>query len=160
MRDEYLRIGQVSAHTGLGPKTIRYYEEIGVIPKPKRQHTGYASAGYRLYSSQDVERLRMIQGARLLGLSLAEIRSLLPSLNGKKARAVLSRVLDQRLAAVRDKLKDLELKRTRLEQIKAVIMKEHAKSHESCCDPFCGPNVCPPSVVKIGPALEEVPNRA
>ncbi|MDA2924314.1 MerR family DNA-binding transcriptional regulator, partial [Acidobacteria bacterium AH-259-L09] len=43
-------IGEVAAKTGLNPKTIRYYEEVGLIPKPRRRHTGYASAGYRRYS--------------------------------------------------------------------------------------------------------------
>jgi DNA-binding transcriptional MerR regulator len=69
---EILHIGQVGKLLGLNPKTIRYYEEIGLLPKPKRTR-----GGYRLYSPADVERINFIRQARALGLSLDEIRGLL-----------------------------------------------------------------------------------
>jgi len=64
-------IGEFAQHAGLNPKTIRYYEEIGLLPPPPRNE-----AGYRLYSVQDLTRLRFVQRAKLLGLGLAEVKQL------------------------------------------------------------------------------------
>jgi DNA-binding transcriptional MerR regulator len=66
-----LTIGQFARRAGLNPKTIRYYEEIGLLPPPPRN-----DVGYRLYSDQDLPRLRFVQRAKMLGLSLAEIKQL------------------------------------------------------------------------------------
>lgn len=67
-----LRIGQLAELAGVNPKTIRYYESIGLLPEPAR-----SSSGYRLYSSGDTDRLRFIRRAKALGLSLEEIREIL-----------------------------------------------------------------------------------
>jgi len=61
-----LTIGEMSAELNLNPKTIRYYEEVGLLPEPRR-----SESGYRLYSRKEVERLRLVKRAKLLGLSLA-----------------------------------------------------------------------------------------
>ena len=67
-----MQIGQVAAASGCPVETIRYYERIGLLPRPTR--TG---SGYRAYADADVERLRFIAHGRALGFSLDEIRSLL-----------------------------------------------------------------------------------
>ncbi len=67
-----LRIGQLAAELGLTPKTIRYYEAIGLVPKPKR-----TPAGYRLYDAADRERLRFIIKAKAIDLTLEEIGEIL-----------------------------------------------------------------------------------
>jgi MerR family transcriptional regulator, mercuric resistance operon regulatory protein len=67
-----MQIGQVAAASGCPVETIRYYERIGLLPRPKR--TG---SGYRTYAEGDVDRLRFIAHGRALGFSLDEIRSLL-----------------------------------------------------------------------------------
>ncbi|MBI2907680.1 MAG: MerR family transcriptional regulator [Chloroflexi bacterium] len=64
-------IGEIAAELQLNPKTIRYYEGIGLLPKPRR-----TESGYRLYSKADIERLRLVKRAKLLGLSLAETREI------------------------------------------------------------------------------------
>ena len=64
-------IGQFARQVGLNPKTIRYYEEIGLLPQPPRN-----DVGYRLYCDEDLPRLRFIQRAKMLGLSLAEVKQL------------------------------------------------------------------------------------
>lgn len=70
--DGYLRIEQVAARTGLTKRTLRYYEEIGLLPPPTR-----TEGGYRLYSATDISHLELIKRLRdLLGFSLAEIREL------------------------------------------------------------------------------------
>ncbi|MDP2954501.1 MAG: MerR family transcriptional regulator [Chloroflexota bacterium] len=66
-----LTIGELAGELQLNPKTIRYYEEVGLLSKPRR-----SESGYRLYSRDDIERLRLVKRAKLLGLSLAEIKEL------------------------------------------------------------------------------------
>lgn len=64
-------IGEIAGEIRLNPKTIRYYEGVGLLPKPQR-----SESGYRIYSGDDMERLRLIKRAKLLGLSLAEIKEI------------------------------------------------------------------------------------
>ncbi|WP_374601995.1 helix-turn-helix domain-containing protein [Arenimonas sp.] len=67
-----MKIGEAAAVSGCHLETIRYYERIGLLPRPSR--TG---SGYRAYSAEDVARIRFISRGRELGFSLDEIRSLL-----------------------------------------------------------------------------------
>lgn len=68
---ERFRISQVSDQTGFSGPTLRYYEEIGLLPPPAR-----TEAGYRVYSRRDVDRLTFIARAKRLGCTLDEIREL------------------------------------------------------------------------------------
>lgn len=63
-----MRIGEVSERLGINPKTIRFYESIGLIPEPRR-----TPAGYRDYDEEDVERLEFVKAAQRLGLRLEDI---------------------------------------------------------------------------------------
>jgi MerR family mercuric resistance operon transcriptional regulator len=67
-----LRIGEVAARSGCHIETIRYYERIGLLPRPSRSRSGY-----RAYAEADVTRLRFMVHCRELGFSLDEIRSLI-----------------------------------------------------------------------------------
>jgi len=67
-----MRIGEVADRVGVNPKTIRYYEEIGLLPDPER-----LPSGYREYSDHDVDRLSFVRTAQRLGLSLSEISEIL-----------------------------------------------------------------------------------
>jgi MerR family mercuric resistance operon transcriptional regulator len=67
-----MKIGEVATASGCHLETIRYYERIGLLPRPHR--TG---SGYRAYTQEDVARIRFITRGRDLGFSLEEIRSLL-----------------------------------------------------------------------------------
>ncbi len=68
-----LRIQEVADETGLTPRAIRYYEELGLLAPAAR-----SEGAYRLYDGEDLERLRLIRGLRDdAGFSLAEIRQLL-----------------------------------------------------------------------------------
>jgi MerR family copper efflux transcriptional regulator len=66
-----LRISEVVERTGFTGPTLRYYEEIGLLPPP-----GRTSAGYRIYGERDVARLLFIGRAKRLGCTLDEIRGL------------------------------------------------------------------------------------
>ena len=81
--DKLLRIGEVAELTGTTPRTIRYYEEIGLLPEAEDR----ASGKRRLYLPADVERLQeLIRLRDLLGLSLEELVELAEA---EEARAVL-----------------------------------------------------------------------
>ena len=67
-----MRIGELAKRLGLNPQTIRYYERIGLLPKPER-----TPAGYRLYGEADERRLRFVKNARDVGLTLGEVKEVL-----------------------------------------------------------------------------------
>ncbi|QIK81870.1 Cu(I)-responsive transcriptional regulator [Lysobacter sp. HDW10] len=67
-----MNIGEASKATGVSAKMIRYYEQIGLIPKADRTFSGY-----RAYGPSDIHRLHFIRRARDLGFSVAEITTLL-----------------------------------------------------------------------------------
>ncbi|MEE8580444.1 MAG: MerR family transcriptional regulator [Myxococcota bacterium] len=70
--DQALRgIGETAEETGLSPRTVRYYEELGLLPGVRRR-----AGGRRAYGSDEIERLRFIQRLKALGLSLAEVKEL------------------------------------------------------------------------------------
>jgi DNA-binding transcriptional MerR regulator len=76
-----LRIGDVARLAGTTPRTIRYYEEIGLLPEAPARPSGR----HRLYSEPEVERLRELMRLKdLLGLSLEELKTLL---SAEEARA-------------------------------------------------------------------------
>ena len=67
-----MKLGALAGATGIGAKTIRYYESIGLLPDPPRR-----PSGYRDYSSGDVARLEFVAQGKALGLSLEEIGDIL-----------------------------------------------------------------------------------
>jgi DNA-binding transcriptional MerR regulator len=76
-----LRIGDVARLVGTTPRTIRYYEELGLLPEAPERPSGQ----HRLYTDAEVERLREVMRLKhLLGLSLEELRTLLTA---EEARA-------------------------------------------------------------------------
>ena len=80
-----LRIGELADLTGTTPRTIRYYEEIGLLSASAEREQGK----HRLYTEADVERLRQILGLRdLLGLSLEQLAQLVEA---ESARAEIRR---------------------------------------------------------------------
>lgn len=111
-----LTIGNVSRLTGLPAKTIRFYEDEGLVPRPRR-----SESGYRLYSEADVLRLQLIRRGKLLGLDLPTIRNLVTkalsndcALFGDELREVIARQrveVESRLAeltALREELASLD----------------------------------------------------
>jgi MerR family transcriptional regulator, repressor of the yfmOP operon len=88
-RAESLRIGDVARLVGTTPRTIRYYEEIGLLPEAPARPSG----GHRMYTDAEVERLReVIRLKELLGVSLEELRTLLTAEEARaEVRAQLQR---------------------------------------------------------------------
>ena len=65
-----MKVSQVARNLGVSPDTIRYYTRIGLL------HPNYSSNGYKSYSAKDVSRLRFVLRAKMLGFSLADIKSI------------------------------------------------------------------------------------
>lgn len=109
MSEEFIRIGELARRSGLTQRTLRHYDEIGLL-KP----SGRSWADYRLYSRSDVGRLLAISQLKSLGLSLAEIGTALDE--GADPRELLARhaeLLEQRIAAEEELLARLRyLRRT------------------------------------------------
>lgn len=66
-----LTIGQVAKTSGIAARTIRFYEAAGVLPAP-----GRTASGYRQYTAEQVQQLRFVGRARVLGLSLRDLKRL------------------------------------------------------------------------------------
>jgi len=101
MTTAQLRIGELAAELGLNPKTIRYYEEIGLLPTARR-----SANGYRFYDSADRERLQFINKAKAVGLTLEEISEILTvRRNGMQPCEHVLGLLDHKLMAVEEQLR-------------------------------------------------------
>ena len=67
-----MQIGVLAKKMGVNPKTIRYYEQIGLLPRAPR-----TKSGYRDYTERDAERLEFVRSAKVLGVALEEIKEVL-----------------------------------------------------------------------------------
>lgn len=105
-----LQISTLAKQTNVPASTIRYYEEIGLIPAAKRGENGY-----RLYSEKDAERLRFVQRAKALEFTLTEIEEILHL--REQGEAPCAFVIGQ----IEAKLTEVEHKITQLNQLKAEL---------------------------------------
>lgn len=106
---EGLSIGSLSQQSGVNIETIRYYEKIGVMPKPRR-----SAGGYRVYGPEHVRRLHFVRRGRELGFSLDELRGLLVLVDGHSYTCAEVHALTIRhLEDIRRKIADLR----RLERV-------------------------------------------
>ncbi|WP_406340254.1 MerR family transcriptional regulator [Streptomyces sp. NBC_00648] len=111
MDDKHMQIGEVAARTELSLRTIRHYEETGLVTPSAR-----SQGGFRLYTETDVTRLMVIRRMKPLGFSLDQMRDLLdatdrldnePGLDTGEREALLKRVREYEQAATEqvDKLR-------------------------------------------------------
>ena len=134
MRDN-MRIGELATRFGLNPKTIRYYEEIGLLPRANR-----SESGYRFYDERDVERLGFIRRAKTLGLSLDEIRDILwvQQIGEPPCGQVLS-LIDTKISTIDQRMAELQAFRTELATLRATWSDE-SESLRRGAAPAC---ICP-----------------
>lgn len=104
-----MKIGALAERAGTNAPTIRYYEEIGLLPRPSRR-----SGGQRTYDQGDVKRLTFIRRCREFGFGIEQIRDLASLMEDRGRSCLEARDLaGNHLAAVRAKLKELKaLERT------------------------------------------------
>ena len=103
-----MQIKQLAALAKVSPKTIRFYESIGVLPEPPRSPNGY-----RDYEDSDVERLKFVHGARRLEFSLDDVTEIIAMRDRREApcRVVLDK-LSQKADEIAQRITELQ----RLEQ--------------------------------------------
>lgn len=101
-----MNIGDVAKHAGLPAKTIRYYEDIGLI-EPDR-----GANGYRDFSDSDLHKLRFLGHARSLGFSIEDCRGLLALYEDKgRASADVKHIAEEHLAKIDAKIAELQAMR-------------------------------------------------
>ena len=108
-----MNIGEAAAQSGLPPKTIRYYESIGLIEEAPR-----TDGGYRSYSDTDIQFLRFIHRARSLGFSVEHVSGLLALYRDRdRASADVRALARDHLAEVERKIGELATIRDTLETL-------------------------------------------
>ena len=126
-----LTIGQLAHATGVPAKTIRYYEQVGALPVPRRSATGY-----RQYTQRDVHRLLFIRRARALGLSLSSIKGLIAELDGGQCLAMrpqLKHLVTTQLRTVRQQIAEFQLLEQQLAQVLHRLLTVPPSSHAEGC---------------------------
>lgn len=117
-----MRIGELAEQAGVTPRTIRYYEDLGLLGPSER-----AGQGFRYYTELELTRLKKIDALKQLGLTLDEISEVLPlycddptGLRGKRrVLEILQRQLqetDEKLAALQQFRAEIQANITRIEQ--------------------------------------------
>ena len=122
-----MRIGDLAASSGLTTKTIRFYEQAGLLPAPPR-----TSGGYRDYPEQTAARLTFIRNAQTAGLTLAEIRSILVLRDGGQAPCGrMAALIGQHLADIGHRL--AELAKTR-DALRCLAQRAAATDRTACAE--------------------------
>lgn len=119
-----MNIGEAATSAGLPVKTLRYYEDIGLVCP------GRLTNGYRDYDEQHVHKLRFVQRARSLGFSVEDCRNLLSLYEDR------NRASSEVKALARDRLADLDRKLAELEEMRRtlarLIQSCHGDSRPEC----------------------------
>jgi MerR family copper efflux transcriptional regulator len=149
-----MRIGELSKQTSVPTKTIRFYEDIGVLPPAER-----ADNGYRTYGQATVERLDFVKDAQATGLTLEEISTVLRLREqGESTCQHVEHLLDHHLQQLDTRIKALEATRVRLVDF---IDRAASLNPSECSDPNRCQTIGPRSHSKgdslIAPELHGAP---
>ena len=108
---ESYSVGQIAKKAKLNTETLRYYEKISIMPKPKRRESRY-----RIYNDNDLLRLKFIKRTKELGFTLKEIKELLSLKVDSKAKCGdLKDVAEVKINDIKKKIKDLNKIKHQLE---------------------------------------------
>lgn len=127
---ELYKISEASKLTKLPTKTIRYYEDIKLIPPPKRN-----VSGYRVFTWEDIRRLKLIKRAKYLGISLEEIKEIVYLAFEESCRDFEERfveLLDDKIKEVVETVKELDGLKEELKNTKAQIQKNKESFRKDC----------------------------
>ncbi len=126
-----MTIGQLAQATGVSAKTIRYYEQVSALPPPSR-----SAAGYRQYTRGDVHRLLFVRRARAIGLSLANVQTLVAELDGKSGltlRPRLHTLVTEQLHTVQRQMAEFQLLEQQLVQVLQRLESPTSAPHSDGC---------------------------
>ncbi|MDD1781467.1 Cu(I)-responsive transcriptional regulator [Enterovibrio sp. ZSDZ35] len=122
-----MKINEVARLTGLTTKTIRFYEQKGVISEPNRSDNGY-----RDYSDRHISELQMIKRSRLVGFSLDECQELLDmSRDPNRRSADVKQKALEKIAEIDEKIKELQAMKTSLKTLAS-----SCPGNDSACCPI------------------------
>jgi DNA-binding transcriptional MerR regulator len=108
-----MRIGELAELAGISTKTVRYYEQIGILTPPSR-----TPSGYRTYDATALNRLRFVRAAQTLGLKLGEIRQIIAFRDdGQAPCAHVSGLLQRRAAELDVRIAQLQQLRGELREL-------------------------------------------
>lgn len=120
-------IGDIAKRFGLNPRTIRYYEMVGILPKAKRTETGY-----RIYTDEIMERLEFILKAKTLGLKLVEIKEIINLYEKGEIPCECTRaIIREKIEEIDEKISNLAALRTKLTNL--LKLKRHNIATGSIC---------------------------
>ena len=119
-----MRIGELAHLAGVNPRTLRYYERIGLLIPSAR-----TDAGYRIYAREDADRLAFIRRAQATGLSLAEIADVIAVREGGEAPCRHVRALAE------SKIEEIDARVAELQQLRADLVRlaQAANGSENLC---------------------------
>ncbi|MGW1885921.1 MerR family transcriptional regulator [Streptomyces sp. NPDC001970] len=138
MDGKHMQIGEVAARTELSLRTIRHYEETGLVVPSARSH-----GGFRLYTEADVARLMEIRRMKPLGFTLEQMRELLDAtdrldadtdLDAREREALLERVSGYQQAAA-EQVEKLRVQLSRAEDFEATLRRRLEERPVSAAPP-------------------------
>ncbi|MEP3274785.1 MAG: helix-turn-helix domain-containing protein [Stappiaceae bacterium] len=117
-------IGIAAERSGVMIETIRYYEREGIVPKP-----GRSTSGRRIYTDDEIARLRFVKRCRDLGFAIPDAKSLLGLTDGSQDRCSSARTIaEKHLQSVQKKIRDL----MQMEQSLADLVTRCSDDDEDC----------------------------
>ncbi len=106
-------VSTLADNAGINLETVRYYEKIGLMPKPKRKESRY-----RIYDENDFARLKFIIRSKELGFTLKEISELLSlRIDSKTKCGDIKKLADEKMRDIEEKIKDLRNIKKHLEKL-------------------------------------------
>lgn len=128
-----LKIKEVAEASGFTAATLRYYEQIGLLPEASR-----TPAGYRMYDQRTLDRLAFIARAKQLGCSLDEITGLITAWDGGQCGPIqdlLRQLVAEKIAAAEHQIAELATFTSELEQAASALERHRP---DGACDTYCG----------------------
>ncbi|HOX14881.1 MAG TPA: MerR family transcriptional regulator [Smithellaceae bacterium] len=126
MSDEFTSIGELAKKLEMSQRTIRYYEEIGLLNSIKR-----VEGGRRIYTDVDLRRLKLIKRLKIMGMTLSEMQELEAMWTYEKSNEkVLKRLLEllgNHLKRLDDRIADLDILRHEITEYQDRIQAKIAK---------------------------------
>lgn len=100
-----MNIGELANKSGVNSKMIRRYEELGILPKPRR-----SDSGYRQYGENDVHNAKFVKRARELGFSMKDIKTLLSLWRNKnRSSSQVKKIATKHIDELESKLSEINL---------------------------------------------------
>ena len=113
-----MQIQELAHRTGVSAKAVRYYESIGLLPAPRRRPNGY-----REYGQTDIDRVKLVAGARNLDFSLGDIEEVLALRDRREAPCrVVLRLVEEKAGQIRQRIIQLQQLEVQLLQLYAIGM--------------------------------------